>query len=98
MSPVQRIGWIEGYLVVDRDSGLIRAFRRSVVAAFIQGDRYSRSLIMMVRIPADQEIMYRRAEVSRGPGPSEEEQSRTQIVGIADILDADIPGKDGEGR
>lgn len=56
---------VEGYLVVDRRSGLVRAFRRNVVQAFSVADSHRGSLVMLVRIPADQEVLYRAAESSR---------------------------------
>lgn len=56
---------VEGYLVVDRRSGLVRAFRRNVVQAFSVADSHRGSLVMLVRIPQEQEVLYRAAEVQR---------------------------------
>lgn len=57
---------VDGYVVVGLGSGLIRAFRRTAVQAFAVHDRYPRGqvTVLMVRIPEDQEPLYRRAEIA----------------------------------
>ncbi len=62
---------VTGYLIVDRHSGFVRAFRRDVVAAFTVEGENPGSVVMLVQIPADQEVLYRTAEAVRADRPAE---------------------------